>query len=486
MPDPRVMDTTRPTLALIGGRMVGAVATFAIPMVLVRVFTPDEVGTYRQLFLIFTSLYVLLQFGVPESLYYFVPRRKEPGGPFVANTVLVLGVVGAVCIALAPWAAPAVARWFDNPALLPHLPWLAVFLGLMLAAAGLEIVMVSRRRYALAAVTFAGSDALRAAALVLPPLIFGGVRAMLFGAVAFAAVRLAYQLAYLGREFGAELRLRLPSWKIQLAYALPFGAAVSVEVLQVNYHQYAVASWFDPATFAIYSLGYTQIPVVELLGTSAINVMMVAMADQAGNRDALLGLWQGTVSRLALMFVPMVALLLLVAHDLITLLYTEAYAASVPIFMVSLTFILLYTLPVDGALRVFARTRFILGMNLFRLAFIAAAIGWFVGAFGLFGAMLVTIAATAIVKLAALWRIGTLLHASPVELLPWRSLATTAAATAIALVPAYLVQAWMDLPKLFSLAIVSVVFGATCLAVLAVFRGAPMLRALMPQTERAR
>jgi O-antigen/teichoic acid export membrane protein len=479
-----VSETTRPTIALIGGRMIGAVATFAIPTVLVRAFTPEEVGTYRELFLIFTSLYVLLQFGVPESLYYFVPRRQEPGGRFVANTVLLLGVMGAGCMVAGPWAAPMVARALDNPALEPLLPLLAVFLGLMLAAAGLEIVMISRRRYGLAAVTYAGSDALRAAALVLPPLLFGGVRALLYGAVAFAAIRVAYLLGYIVREFGPELRVDLPSWKIQLAYAIPFGAAVTLEILQVYYHQYAVASWFDTATFAVYSLGYLQIPVVELLGTSAINVMMVAMADRAGDRDALLALWRSTVSRLALMFVPMVTLLLLVAHNTITLLYTDAYAASVPIFMLSLAFILLYALPVDGALRVFARTRFIFGMNLFRLTFIALTIGWFVGAFGVLGAMLVTVVATAIVKVAALWRISGLLEAGPIALLPWRALGGTVAASAIAVVPAYVVQGWLVVPKIVNLAIVGIVFGAVCLAMLAIFRGAPALRAMLPQTAR--
>ena len=61
------MDTTRPTLALIAGRLIGAAATFAIPAVLVRTFDPTEVGTYRQLFLIFTTVYVLGQFGLFES-----------------------------------------------------------------------------------------------------------------------------------------------------------------------------------------------------------------------------------------------------------------------------------------------------------------------------------------------------------------------------------------------------------------------------------
>jgi O-antigen/teichoic acid export membrane protein len=480
------MDTTRPTLALIAGRLVGAAATFAIPALLVRALDPTEVGTYRELFLIFTSVYLLAQFGLFETLYYFVPRRDESAGAFVANTVLALAAVGLLCVAIGPWAAPSAAAWFGNPVLERHLPFLAAFLGLMLVAAGLEVVMTARRRYAAAAVTYAGSDLLRAAALALPPLVFGTVQSLLVGAVAFAALRVICLVRFLRQEFGASLRLSRARWAEQLAYAVPFGAAATIEVLQVNYHQYAVARWFDTQTFAIYSIACLQIPVVELLGASAINVMMVAMAERAGDARAVLALWHQTIARLALMFVPMVALLLLVAHDLITFLYTDAFAASAPIFMLSLAFIVMYALPVDGALRVFARTRFILGMNVFRLAFIAATIGGFVSAFGLMGAMLSTVAATALVKLAALVRIRQLLGVPATELLPWRALARTLAATAVAAAAAALVNAGWALPAPVSLLVVSLVFGVTCLAILTALHARPVLRALLPQEERAR
>ena len=84
-----MIDTNRPTLALISGRTVGAAATFLLPLVLVRVFSPADFGTYRELFLIFTTVYLLGQFGLFETLYYFVPGRETTSAPFVANTVIV-------------------------------------------------------------------------------------------------------------------------------------------------------------------------------------------------------------------------------------------------------------------------------------------------------------------------------------------------------------------------------------------------------------
>ena len=54
---------------------------------------------------------------------------------------------------------------------------------------------------------------------------------------------------------------------------------------------------------------------------------------------------------------------------------------------------------VDAVLRVYAQTRFLLAMNLLRLAIVAALIGWsFMTLFGLRGAVLVTLLATAVVK----------------------------------------------------------------------------------------
>ena len=61
---------------------------------------------------------------------------------------------------------------------------------------------------------------------------------------------------------------------------------------------------FDAATFAIYAIGCLQIPLVDLIVTSTVNVLMVKMAD-APRGDAALALWHDTVSRLAFLIFPL-------------------------------------------------------------------------------------------------------------------------------------------------------------------------------------
>src|SRR5204862_6303946 len=126
---------------------------------------------------------------------------------------------------------------------------------------------------------------------------------------------------YLWREFGAELHVDLRLWRNQLAYALPFALAVAIDVIQTNFHQWVIATRFDPATFAIYAVGCLQIPLVDLVCTSTANVMMVKMAEvpEGGQRDAL-RLWHDTTARLASLIFPLAAVLLLAARSMIVFL----------------------------------------------------------------------------------------------------------------------------------------------------------------------
>jgi O-antigen/teichoic acid export membrane protein len=236
-------------------------------------------------------------------------------------------------------------------------------------------------------------------------------------------------------------------WRSQLAYALPFALAVGIEVVQVNYHQWVVAARFDAATFAVYAVGCLQIPLIDLVYTSTSNVMMVKMAELTRDADcAVLTLWHDTTARLASIIFPLAACLMLTAHGVIISLFTPRYLASVPVFMVWCLMILPSAFAVDGVLRVYAQTRFLLVMNAVRLAFVAALIGWFISTWGLIGAVLVTLAGTTIVKTAALVRIARLMHVGFGEVLPWKRLGLLALQAAVAVAPAWLLMRFVQAP----------------------------------------
>lgn len=478
-----------PALRLMAGRLVGFAATFFVPIVLVRLFEPEVFGTYKQLFLIYSTLYLLGQMGMAESLFYFLPLEPRRTGRYLVNSMAALAVAGGAAAAALWLAAPWVAGWLNNPALTPYLPLVAVYLWLTLAAAGLEIALLCARRYTAATVSYAASDMLRAALLVLPAVVTGELGWLLAGAVAFATVRGVAMLGVVRRLAGGLPRPDRVLFGRQLAYCLPFQLAVVVEVAQANFHQYAVAHRFDAATFAVYAVGCLQIPLVDLATSSAGNVLMVGMGDSQrdGDGSAARAIWTDTTRKLALLLVPLVTLLLVTARDLIPFLFTDRYRGAVPVFAVWTAAVVLGVVQTDSALRVFAEVRAILWLNLLRLALILALVAWSMKVFGLVGAVGVTVVAAAVAKGLALGRLRHRLGVGWRRVLPWGHLGRVVAACLAAALPAAALASVLERGSAVTLALTSVLFLGLVVPLLAAFGAwrwdelpAPLVRFLRP------
>jgi O-antigen/teichoic acid export membrane protein len=458
----------KPVLLLMFGRTIAFAISFAVPVVLVRILDPAAFGTYKQLFLIYATLFSVVQFGMAESLFYFLPLAPHKQGRYVVNSLLVSAGAGLACLGCLALGRSKISQWMNNGELSGYIPWVGIFLLLMTVSAFLEIVLTSRKRYLWASFSYGFSDLLRATFLLVPVLLFRDVEWLLLGAVTFAALRFCGALLSLWRDFGGELRPDLTLLKQQLTYAMPFQLAVLVETLQANFHQYAVSYHFDAATFAIYAVGCLQIPLVELLYGPAGHVMMVRMSEEmrAGRSQALLAIWHVVTRKLALVFFPLVGLLVVTANELIVVLFTESYRESVPIFMFWSTLVFVAAFPTDGVLRVYAATRFILLLNAVRLIFILASINWFVSVFHLSGAVMVTVIATFIGKGLALVRMKDLFQIGLAQLLPWRGLGGIFLAAAAAGLLALLVESMLDISMLPLLFITSFVYAVSYLTVL--------------------
>jgi O-antigen/teichoic acid export membrane protein len=432
-----------PTVTLIAARTLSFAVTFFIPVILVRLFDQATFGAYKQVFLLYVIVYAIAQVGMAESLYYFIPSDPDKAGRIVMNSVIVLSVSGAVCVSALAARSRQVAAWLGNPGIAGYVTPIALFLLFMLITSVLEISMMARKRYVLAAWTYFSSDVLRSALLIVPALLFRSLGAVVTGAIVFAAIRVLFCAGYLMREFGGTLAFDWPCLLRQLTYALPFELAIIVDTLQTNYHQYTVSHSFGPVLFAIYSVGCLQLPFVDFVAGPAANVMMVKMAERTPER---LTIWRDTTRKLALVFLPMFALLVISAREIILLLFTKRYAAAIPIFMLWTVVVPLAALQTESILRVFAQTHFILFVNLLRLGMIAGMIGTFVVVFGLRGAVLITLTATAVSKGLSLVRAARLMRASLREVLPWGSLAAIAAASTAACLPVWIVKTQVPLP----------------------------------------
>ncbi|HZN94593.1 MAG TPA: oligosaccharide flippase family protein, partial [Myxococcales bacterium] len=409
-----------------------ALLTISIPLVLARSMELHEYGTYKQLFLISQTLSYLLPFGMAQALYFFIPRA-DARRPYLVQTIAFLTVTGSLA-ALALLAFDArIAGALSNPALVGYRFEQAVYVVCFMASSTLEISLTTQGRTRRSAAAYLVSDTVRALAMVVPVLLGLGLKGLMVATAAFAALRYAAAWGVVLRSGPGPLldRRKLAE---QLAYALPFGAAMLVSVPQYYAHQYVISSSVSPELFAIYAVGCFQLPVVDLLYTPTSEVLMVRLGelDKQGRAGEGAGLFREATARLSLAFFPLAAFLFTAAPELIDALFGHRFAAAVPLFRVGVIGVVLAIMPMDGVLRARDRTRFLFGAYLAKAAITVPLVWAGVRHFGMLGGVGSWALAEVFGKAVLLSRIPRALGTPFRRCVPWAQLAKASGAAALA------------------------------------------------------
>ncbi|HEX9102013.1 MAG TPA: oligosaccharide flippase family protein, partial [Polyangia bacterium] len=418
---------------LVAGRLVSAALTFGLPLVLARLLAPDEFGTYKQFFLIFSTVILTCQLGLTSSLYYFLPRGGKERGAYVAQAFVSLAVLGVV-VGVGLWlATPIIGSWLGDGSIAALRGPLAVFCSFMLAAVGLECAILSEGRVGKAAIAYVVTDAVRATALVAGAW-WAGPMGLYWAAAATAVLRFVALFFIVGARIVPFARPRLALFKQQLAYALPFAGAMYLYVAQRYFSQYAVSASFDAATFALFAVASFHMPVVDIVFAPLSDVMVVHIGKALhGDRPKdVWAAWNDTVQKLASILLPAAACAWLFGPTLLPLLFTHKYDASVPLFLLVTFEMPLWILPLDALLRAAGETRFLFALNGARIALTAALVLGGIHAFGLPGAIGGSIVSEALARVAMMARGRRFLGVGWARALDWAALGRTAAAAAAA------------------------------------------------------
>jgi O-antigen/teichoic acid export membrane protein len=377
--------------ALAAAKYVAFAISIALPLVGVRALDQTEYGLYKQAFLVVATGVSLLNLQVASTALSFTPRTPEKRSQIATNVFVFYAVVGAAVGALFLAFPGWIAFAFQGDGLVPTAPLIGAAIMLWLVASSFESVAVANGDIAVASTAIVLSQLARTSLLIVAALAFGSVFALVAAACVYGVVYSAALLVYMRARFGRFWKTfdgRL--FKAQIANALPFGAGTLASTALLNLDSYYVSYQFDPAAFAIYSIGCFDLRLLGVLIESAGSVLVpeVARREQLGDSAGIAALWAETSRKLALAFVPTCAFLFVMRDEFITALFTPTYAAAAPIFAVNLVIIVLDIGVTGPVLRALPEMRFFrlkLCLALLPIAWMALAVG--VRASGLVGAV---------------------------------------------------------------------------------------------------
>jgi O-antigen/teichoic acid export membrane protein len=460
---------TARTFWLVAAKTIAFAFTIAIPLLLVRRMPQHEFGLYKQIFLVIGTAVGMLPLGFGLTAYYFLPREERCRNAAVFNVVLFTTAVSALCAAVLSLFPSLLILAFSEPAAARFAPWIGAIIVLWVVGSFLEIVTVANQEIRIATGGILAIQVTRATFFLVAAIASGTVRALVFAAVAQGVVQVSALAFYLRSRFPGFWHAWDPAFfRRQLAYALPFGVAGTLWMLQTDLHNYFVSHQYGPATYAIYAIGCFQIPLFGILAESVGSVMIprVSQLQHEQRPREIVLLTARMMRKLAAIFFPTYVFLLIMRHEFIVGLFTVQYIQSIPVFAVNLALIPLGVFLVDPIMRAHAAHRhFLVKLHAILLVGLAVALSVSIVRFGLIGAVTLMVVFTYVGRAATVWKVTRILDVKPRDIALLTDVAKIAGASmAAGLVTSVARSYALGLPPLGTLAVCGVVFAIVYVA----------------------
>ncbi len=388
---------------LLIAKVIGFGFSFALPLLIVRYLSQEQVGHYREAFQVITNAVIILPLGFSMSAYYFLAREKERRGAAILNILLfnfVVGGLAALTLFLFPNAIGSFVKTDDLPTLGPIIGlviWISIF------SAFLETVAIANSEAKVATYFIVFASLSKTVLMGGAVFAFATVGAFIYAALIQSVIQTAILLYYLRSRFPGYWRsFDLSFFREQAKYAIPFGLTGILWLAQNDIHNYFAIYKFSSADFAVYAYGCFQIPLIAMLAESVSSVLIPHMntLQQAGDRDEMIRLTARAMQKLALVYFPLYVFLMITAGTFITTLFTHQYDASTPIFMINLTMLPFGVLITDPIVRSFKELgRFFLLTRIFVFTLLVSVLYFGLNELGLIGIISVAIGALLLEKI---------------------------------------------------------------------------------------
>ncbi len=323
---------TGKVLFLMFGRALASAAGLIALAVLARTLSTRDLATYNQAFAAFQFSLPFLMLGLAHSLLFFLAAEaRRLRAVLLENLLLLTGLGLLFAVFLVLGGNRLLARSFNNPALARALLLFAPYAVLVMPAHAVDACLVARNRVS-RLVTFNVLSRLVGSGLILlSALWWRRVEPAILAAVLGAAIALGPALwLMLDACPGADAR---PTWSgmaAMLKFSVPLGIGHALTGMAFALDKILVSVFCSPEQFAVYVLGAVEIPLIGILTMAVLGVITPEMSRSCkeGRPAEATDLWQRAFVKSSTILLPAMGLLLALAPEVVTVLFSPRYAGS--------------------------------------------------------------------------------------------------------------------------------------------------------------
>jgi len=426
---------TKQSAWLLFAKIVGFAFSFLLPPLTVRYLTQDEVGVYRQVFLVILNGISILPLGFSMSAYYYLSREKEKHRAAILNILLFnFATGGAACLGLVLYPQ-FLGNIFQNEEMTRLAPLIGVVIWLWIFSTFLEVVALANQETRMATAFIILAQLTKTVFMAAAVVFFSTVEAFVYAAILQGILQTIVLMVYLNGRFPRFwTSFDLKFFREQAIYALPFGLAGLLYTIQTDIHSYFVSYRFGAADFAVYAYGCFELPLIAMLYESISAVMIPRMSrfQAEGRKREMLTTTVAAMQKLALVYFPMFVFMMIVADVFITTLFTVKFAASVPIFRINLLLLPFYCLMLDPIGRAFPEVgKFVLKLRVVLFFALVAALWFGIQHFNLSGMIAIVVVAVLIERIFSLSKILSVLEVGRADVYLLKNVGKTALAALV-------------------------------------------------------
>lgn len=342
--------------------MVSAITNLFLPVALVRILDPVDIGIYKIFFLYAQSITFLSLTGGPlYSVYYWI-GKKENAASYVEHAWVLsfaLSIVSAV-IGLA----------FSVP--LSHLISITESQTILLLLSAITAApasfygeyLIAKGKRINGSLFNSGFEILKGVVIVGLVYVTKHINAAFIGFTILFAVKL-FLAASLGKKekvltFNISKERLKEVWK----YCAPISIAGVLSFFLEKVDMILLSSQLSPQSFAFYSMGCLGVPPLYILEMSVQKVLVPALSKAFHDDDKLSMIqhYRKAQSDIAYLMIPAVFGLIIFNRPIIEILFTSQYMDSAVYLKVFALTYLAYIIPHDAIPRATGQTGWVLKM----------------------------------------------------------------------------------------------------------------------------
>ncbi|MBX0357717.1 oligosaccharide flippase family protein [Halobacillus sp. Nhm2S1] len=358
-------------IKLTTSKVVTLIVSFITAMLLSRMLTLKEYGTYSQIQVVVNLTTVIFMLGLPNSINFFLARaetnkeREQFLSVYYTFTTLLSIIVGLFLVYL----TPKIVDFFDNKLLNNFIYVLAIFPWARIIISSIENILVVYKKTSLI-VWFRVSNSISLLGIILIVHFFNlafSVYMFLFIIVEALFAIIVYIIV---KDLSKRLKVNIDIAYIKkiLLFSIPIGLSSIIGTINITLDKLMIGNFLDTEQLAIYTNASREMPVTIIASslTAVLLPQLVRFLKQKEN-DKAISIW-GNASVLSYSIICIFATMLIIfSPEVITLLYSEKYLPGVPVFIIYSLVLLLRFTYFGMILNALGKTKFILYSSIISL-----------------------------------------------------------------------------------------------------------------------